>query len=171
MPYPYTYPFYYDREDASLALLLLENAVTATQSFLSDNIAAKLNQLDGEYSDFELDDIVAWYMGNLPQAIPAYPSICVHGDGYEATEQRQVNLLVTISLDFIVFVGDPDEQRRFKKLCRYARALIELLQEGEATYGYSHFLEDRVEISDSLAAPPHLQAIVVPVKLVKLETY
>lgn len=154
-----------------MSLELLEAAIDALQSYLEDNIAAKLDVLDAEYSDFALDDIAFWYKGNMPQAMPKFPSICLHGDGWEPTEQRHVNLLVTNSVDLIVFVGDPDDQRRFKKLCRYARALIELLQEGEATYGYEHFLESRIEISDSLAAPPHLQAVVVPVKLVKLETY
>lgn len=154
-----------------MSLELLEAAIDALQSYLETSIAAKLDELDIEYDDFELDNIAAWYEGNMPQAMPAYPSICLHGDGWEPSEQRHVNLLVTNSIDLIVFVGDPDEQRRFKRLCRYARALIELLQEGEATYGYEHFLEGRIEISDSLAAPPHLQAIVVPVKLVRLETY
>lgn len=155
-----------------MSLKLLEGAISALKDYLADNIAAKLDSLDTEYDDsITLDDIAAWYKGNLPQAMPAYPSVCLHGEGWMAEEQRNVNLLVGNFINIIIFVGDPDGQVRFKRLCRYARAVVELLQEGEVTYGYDHFLEARVEVSDSLAAPPNLQAIVVPVVLRKLESY
>lgn len=154
-----------------MSLELLEGAISALRDYLEENIAAKLDTLDAEYGDLTLDDIKAWYEGNLPRAVPEYPSICMHGEGWTPEEQRHVNLLVGNFINLIIFVGDPNEQIRFAKLCRYARAVIELLQEGEATYGYEHFLEARIEVSDSLAAPANLQAIIVPVVLRKLETY
>lgn len=155
-----------------MSLTLLEGAIGALKNYLEDNIVAKLDALDSEYDDgVTLEDIAAWYEGGLPRAQPSHPSICLHGEGWTPEEQRHVNLLVGNFINVIVFAADPDEQVRFKRLCRYARAVIELLQEGEATYGYEHFLEARIEVSDSLAAPPFLQAIVVPVVLRKLESY
>lgn len=154
-----------------MTLGLLEAAISALESYLDANMGAKLDALDTEYGDFALDDIATYYQGALPREMPEYPSICLHGEAWEPEEQRHLNLLVSSSVNIIIFVGDPDEAVRFKKLCRYARAVVELLQEGEATYGYEHVLEGRIEPSDSLATPPFLQAIVVPVSLKKLESY
>lgn len=154
-----------------MSLGLLEAAINALESYLSGNMAAKLDGLDAEYGDLTLDDISVWYKGALPQAMPSHPSVCLHGEAWDPEEQRHVNLLVANLINIIVFVGDPQEDIRFKKLCRYARAIVELLQEGEDTYGYEWFLEGRIEPSDSLATPPFLQAIVIPVSLKKLESY
>lgn len=154
-----------------MSLGLLEAAIDVLESYLNTNMAAKLDELDTEYDDFELDDIAVYYKGAFPTALPQAPSIVLHGEGYEAEEQRGVNMLISSAINIVIFVGDNDEARRFKKLCRYARATIELLQAGEDTYDYEWFLEGSVEPSDSLATPPFLQAIVVPVALKKLETY
>lgn len=154
-----------------MTLGLLEAAVSALKDYLDKNMRAKLSALDTEYGDVVLDNIANWYEGALPQEMPGYPSICLHGEAWEPEEQRGLNLLVANSINIIIFVGDPDEAVRFKKLCRYARAVVELLQEGEETYGYEHVLKGRIEPSDSLATPPFLQAIVVPVSLKKLESY
>lgn len=155
-----------------MSLGLLEAAIDALESYLSDNMADKLAELTAEYDDgITLDDINTYYKGAFPREIPAHPSAVLHGEAWDPEEQRNVNLLVSNMINVVIFVGDADEAQRFKKLCRYARAVIELLQEGEDTYGYEHFLEGRVEPSDSLATPPFLQAIVVPVSLKKLESY
>lgn len=148
-----------------MTLALLEAAIDALQTYLAANIVAKLDALDAEYGDFTLDDVRAWYKGNVPQAMPQYPSVCLHGEAWNPEEQMDTELYIKNFINLIVFVAEDDEAQRFKKLCRYARAMIELLQEGESSYGYIHWLEGRVEVTDALAAPPFLQAVVVPVSL------
>ena len=154
-----------------MTLVLLEGAVSELKSYLSDNMAAKLDALDTEYGDFTLDDISTWYTGAIPTALPEYPSAAVVGEEWEAEEQRSLNLLVMNTISVVIFVGDPDEATRFKKLARYARAVVELLQAGEATYGYEHWLAGPIRLSEALATEPWLQAVAIPVSLRSLESY
>lgn len=148
-----------------MTLALIEAAVSALKTYFEANIAAKLDTLDAEYNDFILDDIQHWYKGNVPREMPGFPSICLHGAAWSTEEQAADTLYIKNFINIIIFVGDDDEERRFQKLCRYARAVVELLQEGEDSYGYIHWLEDRVEVSDTLNVPPFLQAVVIPISL------
>ena len=155
-----------------MTLALLEAAVDALYSYLNANMADKLDALDTEYGDFTLDDIKAWYKGALPHAsLPEYPSICLLGESWEANDQLSTDLEVHNHITVIIFVGDDNEEVRFRKLCRYARAVVELLNSGEASYGYTHFIDGRIELSESIRSEPFLQAVAVPISLQKWEAY
>lgn len=149
-----------------MTLQLMEGACTALQSYLEGAISSKLDELDAEYGDgITLDDIAKWYTGNIPTTIPAFPSVCVRGDGFVPTEMTDDKLFLNVFVEVVIFVGEQDDQVRFKKLSRYTRAVVELLPIGESEYGYIHWLEERIRITDTLNAPPWLQAVVIPIRL------
>ena len=154
-----------------MSLELLEAAVDALASYFKDNMTSKLATLDAEYSDFTLDQMKNWYIGQFPKALPEYPCCVILGEAWSPEEQRGVNLHVANVITIVIFVGDDNEELRFRKLCRYARATVELLQEGEGTYGYEHLLEDAIKLSDIIAAEPFIQAVGIPITLHKLEAY
>lgn len=156
-----------------MTLKLLEGAVSALLSYLQGNMAAKLDVLDAEYGDVELADIKKWYGGNIPTDIPEYPSVCLQGINWTPEERTSDTLYLKSFINVIVFVGDNNDQVRFHRLCRYARAVVELLRSGEATYGYAHKVEGSVLVSDTLGTPTFLQAISIPISLYPLsgETY
>lgn len=159
------------RKEGTMPLGLLEAAVDALDTCLEAGIAAKLDELDTEYGDLALDDIKAWHLGALPTAIPIQPTVVIWGGGWEPKNQRGVNLHVVSRLQVIVFVGQADVAERFRRLCRYARAVVELMQEGEDSTGYTIWIDGKVEISESLSTPEFLQAIAIPVAMERLETY
>lgn len=155
-----------------MTLGLLEAAVDALASYLQDNMTTKLAALDAEYKDLALDQIKKWYAGTFPKALPKYPCCCIVGESWNPVEQRGVNLHVANMVTVVIFVADNNEQNRFKRLCRYARAVVELLQEGEATFGYEHLLEGEVTLSEAFAGGSvNLQAVGIPISLHKLEAY
>ena len=154
-----------------MSLSLLEGAIEALKSYLQDNINTKLATLDAEYKDFELDQIKKWYIGTMPRQVPELPSICLFGEEWEPLNQRGVNIDVKNYITIVVFIGDEDEEVRWKRLNRYARAIVELLHDGESTYGYEHQLEGNIAPTDAILTPSVIQAIGVPVSLIKQEDY
>ncbi len=149
-----------------MSLVLMEGAIAALKSYFEDTIADKLDVLDAEYDDgIVLADIQKFYEGNFPRSTPATPSVILHGESFDPEEQEDDTLYIKNYINITVVCGDADPEVRFKRLSRYTRAFIELLQEGEATYGYIHWLEGRVEVSNTLAVPPFLQAAVLPISL------
>jgi hypothetical protein len=152
-----------------MTLSLLEGAISAVRDYLETNIAAKLNALDTEYGDFVLDDVKRWYEGNLPAATPEAPSVALLGVGWKTDERTNEKLYLRNLVSVIVMVGDDDEQRRFAKLCRYARAVVELLIAGETTYGYAVEFTDTIAASETLETTPYLQAITIPISLYPLD--
>ena len=154
-----------------MTLTLLEGAVDALNTYVQANMAAKISALNTAYGDSLLTAPVAYYVGNVPDEMPEFPSIALQGDGWTLETQTKYTLEVKNNINIYVYVADQDISVRFKKLCRYALAIVELLNTGEASYGYTHFITGKVEISDTLAAPSFLQAIMIPVELCKAEEY
>ena len=156
-----------------MTLGLLEAAIDALYAYLSGNIAAKLNVIDARHSDFTLEDIKAWYQGALPFNYPEVPSVTIAGrtNRLNRSELGDDTIEVQNYIDVIVIVGDADPETRFRRLCRYALAVVELLKDGEATYGYTHYFEDEIGLSDILATPDFLQAVRIPIRLWKDEDY
>jgi len=154
-----------------MALVLLEGAVTAIDTYIKANIAAKVAALNTEYGDTLLTVFKAYYLGNVPDEIPEYPSLCYQGDNWAPEKQTKYNLEVADNIILWVYVGDQDAAIRFKKLCRYARALVELLNTGEASYGYSHYLSGKIQLTDTIRSPSFLQAIQIPIIVKKGESY
>lgn len=155
-----------------MTLALLEAAVDALDTYLEANMAAKLNALDTEYADFTLDDIVNWYIGQFPRALPEYPCCAIVGEEWEALEQSSLNFRVANRITVVVFVGEDAEQRRFEKLCRYARAVVELCEAGDASMGYEFYMNGSVRLSEVFTgAGPWIQAVGIPIVLYSFESY
>jgi len=155
-----------------MTITLLEAAVDALNTYIKANIAAKITAFNTEYGDSLMVAMKNYYPGQFPKALPEYPCMVIAGEGWNPETQRAVNLHVKNIITIVVFVADDDEEQRWRKLCRYARLIVELLQEGEASYAYEHFLEGEVRLSDPFTgAGPWIQAVGVPVSLHKLESY
>lgn len=154
-----------------MTLKLLEGAIDALSDYIQDNIAVKIAALNAEYEDSLLVEPRAYYLGNVPDSIPEYPSVCFQGDGFTPESQSAYTLENDYTVNIFVYVGDQDAETRFRKLCRYARTIVELLNSGEATYGYTHFINGKISISDTLSSPYYLQAVMIPVALKKAEDY
>jgi hypothetical protein len=154
-----------------MTLVLLEGAISALYSYLHDNIADKLDEIDVRYSDgVILEDIKEWYQGEMPFNFPEVPSISLVGNGWRPGSQQAEFLEVNNLVDIIVMVGDAEPSVRFKRLCRYALAIIELLMAGEDTYGYTQYFDGDIALSEVLSTPQFLQAIRIPVRLFKIES-
>ncbi|MDD4985281.1 MAG: hypothetical protein PHQ43_05750 [Dehalococcoidales bacterium] len=155
-----------------MTLKLLEAAVDALKDYISDTITAKITALNTEYEDSLLTEFKACYIGNVPDAFPELPSLAFQGDGFTPLSQNKSTLELDNDIYIWVYVGDQESETRFRKLCRYARAILELLNEGEATCGYPHFISGKVQFTDTLSrSGDFLQAVMIPVRLTKAEDY
>lgn len=119
---------------------LIEEAVDVLKDYLSANMAAKLNELDTEYGDFELEDVQGWYIAEL-SAIPEYPSVIILGDrtdidGGGDEFQRYSHIIMIACL-----ASDADAERLRRRLYRYIRAVAELIRAGEASFDYITILK------------------------------
>lgn len=155
-----------------MTLGLLEAAVTALDTYIQAQFDAKVTALNTEYGDSLLSNMKTYYYGALPKAIPEYPCCAIIGESWEAIEQRGVNIHVQNNIVVVIFVADDNEETRFKKLCRYARGVVEMLDTGETSYGYEHFIAGEIALSEIFTgAEPFIQAVGVPCSLHKLESY
>lgn len=155
-----------------MTVTLIEGAIVAIDTYIQENIEAKLISLNTEYADdITLEEPKAYYLGNVPDVIPETTSICYQGDGWTPKDQTAFYLHVTSQINIHIFVGDADLTVRFKKLARYARAIIELLNTGESSYGYTHFISGKVQFSNTLSGDSFLQAVTIPLSVEKAENY
>jgi len=108
--------------------------------YLSANIAAKLNNIDARFSDFELEDIVNFYKsGASLDSVMTFPIILVQAantevkrwDSYEHTDA-----LHRLFID--VLVQDTDVEQLEQRVERYVLAIWELLLDGMAANEVSH---------------------------------
>jgi hypothetical protein len=155
-----------------MTLELIEKAVGEMRDYLEANLDAKVVVVSARYTGGDaitLDPIAHWYEGNMPsKAIPKYPAVVVHGQGLHADEMHagDPKLFNSYYVNVVVLVTDEDDEKRFKKLSRYAVAVIELLPDGESEYGYIHWLEEMIRWTDSVGpAPSFMQAVVIPIRL------
>lgn len=148
---------------------LIEAAMNALSAHLQDNMAAKLVALEVEYADFELDDIRAWYLGEIPIELPEYPSIVIRASSMLPDIVRNSNVDAVSAFDVICLVGDVDVEQRFRKLARYARAVFELLHDGVT--GYIVVCSGEWRFSEVMPSSPFLQGLSMPVTLNKVEAF
>lgn len=118
-----------------MTLALMEAAIAAVYTYLSTNMAAKLDALDTEYADWVLADIKAWYRAEVT-AVPEFPSCFILSESTDVKTEGAgwLNSAHTITIAYLV--SDADTEKLRKRLYRYARATMELLIEGRATMGY-----------------------------------
>jgi len=154
-----------------MTLLLLEGAVDALSAYIQANMEAKVAELNARYGDTLLEDIKTYYDGSLPLSTPEQPSLVFHGEGWEPKEQRLANLYVSNKVTIAVFVGDDNIENRFRKLCRYALGVTELLRTAKDSIAYVVKLRAAVALTDSMSTQPFLQGMTIPVSLEQMEDY
>ncbi len=153
-----------------MTLTLLEAAINALHTYLSTNMAAKVINLNTRYSD-TMEDVKTWYRGNMPTAMPEYPSVALVGTGWTPKRQMAVALHVTNEISIVTFYAHDNLETRFNRLCRYALGLVELCNAGEASMGYQVKLLDRVVVTEVMDTQPFLQSVIIPVVLEKAEAF
>lgn len=124
---------------------LIEEAIDTIKDYLETNMPVRLDTLDAEYGDFELEDIIQWYIAELT-AIPAYPSVLLLGDYTEITGEGEGWLRGEHVITIVCLITDQETERLRRRLYRYIRAMVELLKEGRADFGYAIVFE-RIEFS------------------------
>jgi hypothetical protein len=154
-----------------MTLELLEGALDDLSAYVQANMAAKVATLNARYGDTLLSNVAAYYDGNLPLSTPETPSIAFHGEGFTAREQHAANVHMSASVNVAIFVGDDNVENRFRKLCRYALGVVELLRTAEGSMSYTVKLRGPVTLTEPLNVQPFLQGIIVPVALERAEDY
>ena len=154
-----------------MTLYLLEKAVDQLYSYLSANIVAKIAALNLRYPDDTLGGISTWYKGSLPIVTPANPSISIHATDLVPVQRMGSTLQVSNGISIVIIIGSDVVEKRFRRLCRYTIGILELLQTGEATIGYKIKLSDRISLTETMATPPFLQGVIIPIVLDQIETY
>jgi len=154
-----------------MTLLLLEGAVDALSAYVQASMAAKVAELNTRYDDALLEDVKTYYDGSIPLSTPEQPSIAFHGESWTPKEQRLAGLYLSNEVTIIVFVGDNDITGRFRKLCRYALGLTELMRTAKDSISYVVKLRAAVTLTDSMDTQPFLQGIMIPVSLEQMEDY
>lgn len=155
-----------------MSLELIEAAVDAVDTYLEANISAKVAELNARYDDdYTLVDPVHWYVGGYPMAVPEPPSVALVAIGWTPEGQRRDNIEGSTRMDIVTFVGGDELEARYRRLCRYALGIMELLKAGGRSTGYAVTIDGPVELSDVMDTPSFLQAITVPVLAGKVEEY
>jgi len=154
-----------------MTLLLLEGAVDALSAYVQANMPDKVAELNARYEDSLLVNPVTYYDGSLPQSTPTQPSVAFHGEYWTPVEQRRASIYITNNVTIVVFVGDSDVEQRFRKLCRYALGITELLRTAKDSIDYTVKVGGPVALSDPMNTQPFLQAIMIPVSLEQFEEY
>ena len=117
----------------------MEAVLTAVETTLSSNMAAKVAALNASYADgITLAPIATyeWYMKNF--AAQEYP-VCVLDPVTSIPEERYIGAM-TEQHRIIVFVADTDSNAEtlIKRLFRHARAVREILTTNHTLGGVSH---------------------------------
>lgn len=154
-----------------MTVTYIEGALDALAAYLQANWAAKVSTLATRYSDAGLVDAKAWYLGNLPQEAPEYPSIALVGTGVTPGMQFQEQLEQQHGFTIAIIVGEDNGELRFRRLSRYAVGMLELLQPANGPSGYRTELNGLAQFTDILAEAPYLQSLTLPILMNSLETY
>jgi len=155
-----------------MTIELLEAAVDDLQAYLEAQMPAKITALNSRYADdYVLDSIKTYYTGNMPQSTPEAPSIVIAGSGFTPKEQRLASLMLTNSITILVFVGDDNVEARFRRLCRYAVGIVELLRTAKDNINYVVKLGGQAAVTEPMNTQPFLQGIMIPVTLEQAEDY
>lgn len=156
-----------------MTIELLEAAVDALDAYLEANMSDKVTELNARHGDdYEIEDPKAWYVGGYPHSMPENPSVAIVGLDWTPTFQRKANVDGDSRIDVAVFVGHNEIGTRFRMLCRYAVAIVELLQAGTGSMGYSSVnLAGSVALTEIMDTPDFLQGVIIPIRMGRSESY
>ena len=131
-----------------MSLTLMEGAVNTIYSYLNTNIAAKLDVLDTEYSDFVLPDIKKWYKAEVSE-VPGFPAIFVLSDSSELVGEGDGWLQMAHYITIGIIATNPNTLKLRQMLWRYTRAVIELIIAARSSVGWAYIIQIKnVEYSD-----------------------
>ena len=155
-----------------MTLELVEAAVDALSTLLQDAVSAKVIELNARYGDdIALVNPLAWYVGGYPMAMPEQPSVALVAISWMPLTERRANIDGETRIDIAVFVGGNELEDRYRRLCRYAIGVIEMVKAGEHSSGYKINIAGPVALTDVMDTPSFLQAVIVPVTAGKTEEY
>ncbi len=144
--------------------------------YLSANFAAKLNDIDARFGDFELENIVNFYKSDASvDSVMAFPVILVQADETEVKRwdsYQHTDALHRLFID--VLVQDTDVERLEQRVERYVLAIWELLLDGMAANSVAHLDGENPQFvyRDTFTVPSgeYLSGGRVTVRLRKAET-
>lgn len=153
-----------------MAIELIEGAVDALKTYLSDNLATEVTTINNEYDDgITIEDMKAWYVAMMP-AIPLYPAGIVLGKSGEPQSEGSGWMKSEHEIDVIILATDQDTENLQRKLYRYIRAMVNLCKDSRASIGYEVNI-DGWDFSDVYAAQSNfLAGSKLTVTLKKYET-
>lgn len=115
----------------------VEPILDQVKSILESNLSTKLDEIDSEWSDFELDDISDYFIGEmgLISQYPAIELIPVDSPGEEFTT---VSVKCTHRVAVRIWATDDqnDRERLSRRIYRYQRAVTEVLKEDDNLNSY-----------------------------------
>jgi hypothetical protein len=153
-----------------MSVVLIEGALTTLAAYLEAGMAAKVAELNTRYADeITLEDIKAWYRGNLPSALPEFPCVAIAGLSCSPPRETHDNKLhVDSAMALVVFDALADDQQRWLRLARYMVALIELIQ-ADTTAGYVTYLESAYDFTSFVEKGQFIQAVSLPIRVESYE--
>lgn len=134
-----------------MALELIEGAVDAVKTYLSNNMAAKVAALNTEYDDgISIEDMKAWYI-EYQAEVPEFPAGIVLGRRGRPENEGEGWMKAEHSIDIIFLATDQNTETLRRKIYRYIRAGIEMMKESRASIGYQINIGDW-DFSDTYAS-------------------
>jgi len=134
-----------------MALALIEGAVDAVKTYLSNNLAAKVAALNTEYDDgITIEDMKAWYI-EYQSEVPEFPACIILGLQGRPEDEGAGWMKSEHSIDIIILATDQNTETLKRKLYRYIRACIEMMKESRASIGYQINIGDW-DFSDTYAS-------------------
>lgn len=119
-----------------MAQKLIEGAVDAIKTYLAAKFAAKVAALNTEYNDgITIEDMKAWRIDYLAEE-QGFPIGIVYG--YRGRPESEGDNYVRGEhvIDLVFVATDQNVETLRRKLFRYVRAAIELVQDSRASIGY-----------------------------------
>ena len=122
-----------------MTVALAEDVVTKLLAYFGTNMPAKLAALNAEYNDgVTLGDLS--YYDAEQEELPTAASLFVLADSTDMRERGGGRAWITnrTAITLVVLVTDMNTSALRRKLYRYLRALVELLNTGESTPGFPY---------------------------------
>lgn len=132
-----------------MAQKLIEGVIDAAVTYLTANMAAKLNALDTLYGDsIVLDDIAAFHKSQLSiESIEKFPIVVVDSDASEMLKWDNTWTDANHTVTFDVLVSDQDTETLAKRVRRHLQAVWEVLIDGVWAEQIAHLDGERPRVA------------------------
>lgn len=138
-----------------MTLTLAEGLIDALNTYITANITAKLAALDTEYTDsIVLAVPVATYVGiKSLKSIPQYPAMFIFSPSQRIQARNVGEVRVFPEVVVGIVEQDADSETLQRRLYRYGRALVELVQAADPAGWIISTGEGNEWVIDHVAAP------------------